>query len=79
MSQPPGFVDPMHPHHVCHLRHSLYGLKEAPRAWFLHLSLYLLSLDFIGSVAHTSLFIQHILAYVMFLLVSDLEIFNLRK
>ena len=25
--QPPGFVDPAHPDHVCLLQHSLYGLK----------------------------------------------------
>ncbi|KAB2621335.1 hypothetical protein D8674_023517 [Pyrus ussuriensis x Pyrus communis] len=32
MIQPPGFVDPSKPHHVCKLRKSLYGLKQAPRA-----------------------------------------------
>ncbi|KAM0972168.1 hypothetical protein ACFX2A_020331 [Malus domestica] len=32
MSQPPGFVDPQHPNHVCCLTKALYGLKQAPRA-----------------------------------------------
>lgn len=32
--QPSGFVDHMHPSHVCQLSKSLYGLKQAPRAWF---------------------------------------------
>ncbi|KAK1684898.1 hypothetical protein QYE76_045746 [Lolium multiflorum] len=32
MRQPPGFVDPQHPHHLCKLVKALYGLKQAPRA-----------------------------------------------
>ncbi|GJX78849.1 ribonuclease H-like domain-containing protein [Tanacetum coccineum] len=32
MYQPPDFVDPRFPHHVCRLQRSLYGLKQAPRA-----------------------------------------------
>ncbi|GKE34410.1 ribonuclease H-like domain-containing protein [Tanacetum coccineum] len=34
MHQPPGFVDPNKPDYVCHLQRSLYGLKQALRAWF---------------------------------------------
>ncbi|GJY93472.1 ribonuclease H-like domain-containing protein [Tanacetum coccineum] len=34
MHQPPGFVDPTHPHLVCLLQKSLYGFKQAPHAWF---------------------------------------------
>ena len=33
MRQPPGFVDPVRPHHLCRLVKALYGLKQAPRAW----------------------------------------------
>lgn len=32
MAQPPGFVDPQHPNHVCHLNKALYGLQQAPLA-----------------------------------------------
>ncbi|PKI51638.1 hypothetical protein CRG98_027940 [Punica granatum] len=34
MSQPSGFIDHSRPNHVCRLRRSLCGLKQAPRAWF---------------------------------------------
>ena len=34
MEQPPGFVAQGEIGKVCHLRKSLYGLKQSPRAWF---------------------------------------------
>ncbi|GKD81662.1 ribonuclease H-like domain-containing protein [Tanacetum coccineum] len=34
MHQPLGFVDSSRPDYVCHLKRSLYALKQAPRAWF---------------------------------------------
>ncbi|GAA0148629.1 transmembrane signal receptor [Lithospermum erythrorhizon] len=37
MKQPQGFVHPDFPTHACLLQKSLYGLKEAPRAWFQNL------------------------------------------
>jgi histone deacetylase 1/2 len=38
MVQPPGFIDRRHPQHVCKLEKSMYGLKQAPCAWFARLS-----------------------------------------
>nr|GEZ31405.1 integrase, catalytic region, zinc finger, CCHC-type, peptidase aspartic, catalytic [Tanacetum cinerariifolium] len=32
VSQPEGFVEPGHPHHVYRLKKAIYGLKQAPRA-----------------------------------------------
>ena len=34
MMQPPGFVHPEFPNHVCKLEKALYGLKQSPCAWF---------------------------------------------
>ena len=34
MEQPPGFVAQGEKGRVCHLRKSLYNLKQSPRAWF---------------------------------------------
>ena len=34
MPQPEGFVDKRKPNHICRLKKALYGLRQAPRAWF---------------------------------------------
>ena len=57
MRQPPGFVDPARPNHLCRLFKALYGLKQAPRAWHARLGSVLRALGFIPSIADTSLFL----------------------
>lgn len=59
MEQPPGFAHPVYPDHVCQLKKALYGLRQAPRAWFDRFSVFLLSVGFFCSSAHSSLFICH--------------------
>ena len=59
MEQPPGYVDSKHPNHVCRLNKALYGLRQAPRAWFQRLSSLLVAQGFKCSQADTSLFIFH--------------------
>lgn len=34
MKQPLGYKSVSHPHHVCKLNKALFGLRQAPRAWF---------------------------------------------
>nr|GFD45301.1 retrovirus-related Pol polyprotein from transposon TNT 1-94 [Tanacetum cinerariifolium] len=46
VSQPDGFVDSDNPNHVYKLKKALYGMKQAPRAWYDMLSSFLLSQDF---------------------------------
>lgn len=56
--QPQGFVDAEHPTQVCRLIKSLYGLKQALRAWNLKFTSNLPSLGFITSMSDTSLFMK---------------------
>ena len=56
MEQPQDFKHPAHPNHVCQLRKSFYGLKQALREWFHKLSGQLLRLGSTGSKTNTLLF-----------------------
>uniref|UniRef100_A0A2N9E312 Integrase catalytic domain-containing protein n=1 Tax=Fagus sylvatica TaxID=28930 RepID=A0A2N9E312_FAGSY len=68
MRQPPGFVDPNHPSHVCLLQKSIYGLRQAPRAWFEKFSSHLLTIGFTASLADPSLFVYKNGSTVIYLL-----------
>jgi hypothetical protein len=57
--QPIDFANPAHPDFVCHLRKSLYGLKQTPRASYSRFATYLTTLRFIEAKSDTSLFIFH--------------------
>lgn len=77
MAQPPGFTDPNHPNHVCRLRKAIYGLKQAPKAWYSELKNFLVHSGFKNSLSDTSLFILkhngkfvYVLVYVDDILVT---------
>ena len=56
MAQPQGFTDTDHPNHVYWLYKAIYGLKQAPQAWYNELKQFLLTFGFLNSTVDTSLF-----------------------
>ncbi|KAI3757856.1 hypothetical protein L6452_05399 [Arctium lappa] len=54
--QPPGFENPSYPDRVYKLKKALYGLHQAPRAWYDTLSSYLLENGFERGVIDKTLF-----------------------
>jgi hypothetical protein len=42
VEQPPGFEDPRNSNHVYRLKKTLYGLKQASRAWYERLNGFLI-------------------------------------
>jgi hypothetical protein len=69
MTQPQGFLHPVFPNHVRKLHKTIYGLKQASRAWFNHLCNSLLEFGFTQSLVDTSLFLFHQGAIHLFLLI----------
>ena len=55
--QPPGFLDADRPDAVCLLDKSLYGLRQAPRAWYTRFAQYAVKLGFRATRSDTSLFV----------------------
>ncbi|GKA73334.1 putative ribonuclease H-like domain-containing protein [Tanacetum coccineum] len=58
VSQPPGFEDPQFPDKVYKVEKALYGLHQAPRAWYATLSTYLLENGFRRGTIDKTLFIK---------------------
>jgi hypothetical protein len=89
VEQPPGFEDPTKPKHVYKLSKALYGLKEAPRAWYERLRDFLLSKGFkIGKVElhcspkkleMTSLFVKFMLMILSLVQQNKTFVKNLEK
>nr|GEU72312.1 retrovirus-related Pol polyprotein from transposon TNT 1-94 [Tanacetum cinerariifolium] len=53
-----GFIDADHPSHVYKLKKALYGLNQAPRAWYGKLSMFLLQNHFFKRTIDLTLFIR---------------------
>ncbi|GJW16665.1 putative ribonuclease H-like domain-containing protein [Tanacetum coccineum] len=56
--QPIGFVDPTHPNKVYKVIKALYGLHQAPRAWYVTLSSFLMENGFRRGTIDKTLFIK---------------------
>ena len=54
------FVDPIHPDFVFKLDKALYDLKQAPRAWYVRLSTFLISNGFVKGKVDITLFTKHV-------------------
>ncbi|GJW68841.1 reverse transcriptase domain-containing protein [Tanacetum coccineum] len=59
VSQPPGFVDPKFPKKVYKVVKALYGLHQAPRAWYATLSTFLLKSGYRRGTIDKTLFIKN--------------------
>ena len=64
-----GFIDANKPTHVCKLHKAIYGLKQAPWAWYHELCQFLVDSGFKNSHSDTSLFILHAGTNLLYLLV----------
>ncbi|GKB23491.1 putative ribonuclease H-like domain-containing protein, partial [Tanacetum coccineum] len=60
VNQPPGFVDPEFPNRVYKVEKALYGVHQAPRAWYETLSTYLLENRFRRGTIDKTLLIKKI-------------------
>ncbi|GJR12031.1 retrovirus-related pol polyprotein from transposon TNT 1-94 [Tanacetum coccineum] len=58
VSQPPGFLDPKYPQKVYKVVKALYGLHQAPRAWYATLSTFLLKNGYRRGTINKTLFIK---------------------
>ncbi|GJT74667.1 ribonuclease H-like domain-containing protein [Tanacetum coccineum] len=58
VSQPPGFVDPKFPKKVYKVVKALYGLHQAPRAWYATLSTFLLKSGYRRGTIDKTIFIK---------------------
>ena len=72
MQQPEGFFS--NPSLVCRLKKSLYGLKQALKAWYAKIDGFLLSLSFVRCKSNTNVYLKLIHGYliIIFLCVDDL-------
>ncbi|GJR12477.1 putative ribonuclease H-like domain-containing protein [Tanacetum coccineum] len=58
VSQPPGFLDPKYPQKVYKVVKALYGLHQAPRAWYATLSTFLLKNGYRRGTIDKTLFLK---------------------
>lgn len=59
MTQPHRYIDPGRSSFVCRMKKSIYGLRQAPRAWYEKFTSQLVDLGFKISVSNPSLFIHY--------------------
>ncbi|GJT13043.1 putative ribonuclease H-like domain-containing protein [Tanacetum coccineum] len=65
VTQPKGFVDPQHPKKVYKVVKTLYGLHQAPRAWYATLSTFLLKHGYRRGTIDKTLFLKKHKRYII--------------
>ncbi|GJR09897.1 putative ribonuclease H-like domain-containing protein [Tanacetum coccineum] len=70
--QPPGFEDPEFPDRVYKVEKALYGLHQAPRAWYETLSTYLLDNGFQRGQIDKTLFIKRVKGDILLVQMSSM-------
>lgn len=68
MQRPQGIVHPQFPSYMCKLHKFLYGMKQAPRAWFQCFTTHLVTHDFKASLVDLSLFVRNVQGSITYLL-----------
>ncbi|GJY92556.1 retrovirus-related pol polyprotein from transposon TNT 1-94 [Tanacetum coccineum] len=56
IAQPPGFIDFQKPYYVCKLKKVLYGLEQAPKAWYDRLKAFLIKHEYSMGIVDNTLF-----------------------
>lgn len=81
MMQPEGLKDSRYPNRVWQLLKTLYGLKQSPRYWFMHLVAYFEKLGFRQSKADLCIFTKTIKGYLILIaiFVDDILLFCLNE
>nr|GEV81672.1 retrovirus-related Pol polyprotein from transposon TNT 1-94 [Tanacetum cinerariifolium] len=74
ISQPLGFVDPEFPDRVYKVEKALYGLHQAPKAWYETLSTYLLDNRFRRGTIDKTLFIKQIKDEILLVQVDSYKV-----
>ncbi|GJR06246.1 putative ribonuclease H-like domain-containing protein [Tanacetum coccineum] len=74
VSQPLGFVDPEYPEKVYNVEKALYGLHQAPRAWYETLSTYLLDNGFHRGQIDKTLFIKRLKGDILLIMHNRFQI-----
>ena len=79
MQHTQGFVS--NPYFVCRLKKSLYGFKQAPRAWYAKIDGFLMSLSFVRCKSDPNVYLKLIHGYliIIVLYVDDLLIIGSSK
>jgi hypothetical protein len=72
VAQPPGFVDPRRPNHVYLLHKALYGIKQAPRAWYEFLGNFLLHDGFFKGTVDSTIFTKRVKGVYLFICMSNI-------